>query len=83
MSTVQEIHLAGHERRADESGRPLLVDTHDRAVDRAVWGLYAHVVETIGCVPTLVEWDARVPAWSTLLAQAQRADAVMRTLEEA
>lgn len=30
LSQVREIHLAGHAREADELGRPLLIDAHDR-----------------------------------------------------
>ena len=33
LARVQEIHLGGHTRRADEAGRPLLIDSHDREVD--------------------------------------------------
>ena len=74
---VGEIHLAGHARDTDEAGRPLLIDTHDRPVEQAVWGLYAHAVNRIGPVPTLIEWDDHVPAWPTLKAEAERAELVM------
>jgi uncharacterized protein len=74
---VQEIHLAGHTMEADDKGRPLLIDTHNRPVDDIVWDLYAHAVELIGPVPTLIEWDADVPAWATLKQEAGRAEAIM------
>jgi uncharacterized protein (UPF0276 family) len=74
---VQEIHLAGHTREADDKGRPLLIDTHNRPVDDIVWDLYAHAVTLIGPVPTLIEWDADVPAWPKLMAEANRAEAIM------
>jgi uncharacterized protein len=77
LGHVQEIHLAGHTREADDKGRPLLIDTHNRPVDEIVWGLFAHAVRRIGPVPTLIEWDADVPAWPTLQQEAQRAEAVM------
>jgi uncharacterized protein len=77
LAAVQEIHLAGHACETDESGRPLLIDTHDRPVADVVWDLYAHAVRGTGPRPTLVEWDAHLPDWPTLAAQAQRADAVM------
>lgn len=77
IAHVQEIHLAGHTRETDEHGRPLLIDTHDRAVDELVWDLFAHAVERVGPAPTLIEWDAKVPAWSALQAEADRADTVM------
>ncbi|SPB12735.1 hypothetical protein NOV72_00042 [Caballeronia novacaledonica] len=80
LAAVQQIHLAGHAREADEIGRPLLIDTHDRAVGEAVWKLFAHAIAQTGPLPALIEWDARVPAWPTLKAQAERADAIMSAL---
>jgi uncharacterized protein (UPF0276 family) len=77
LAHVHEIHLAGHTREADDKGRPLLIDTHNRPIDEIVWNLYAHAVARIGPVPTLIEWDADVPAWPTLKAEADRAEAIM------
>ena len=77
LAHVKEIHLAGHAREADDKERPLLIDTHDRPVDDLVWCLFEHVVERLGPVPTLIEWDADVPAWSTLKTEADRAEAIM------
>lgn len=78
LDHVLQIHLAGHKRQADDKGRPLLIDTHDRAVDEIVWELYAHAVRRIGrATPTLIEWDADIPTWPVLKAQADRAEAVM------
>lgn len=74
---VQEIHLAGHAPDADEKARPLLVDTHDRPVDAAVWDLFAYAVRRMGPVPTLIEWDAHVPDWPTLKAEADRAQEIL------
>ena len=34
LAHVREIHLGGHAPEEDEAGRPLLIDTHDREVDR-------------------------------------------------
>ena len=77
LAHVEEIHLAGYTREADDKGRPLLIDTHNRPVDDIVWDLYAYAVELIGPVPTLIEWDADVPAWPTLKQEAGRAEAIM------
>lgn len=77
LGSVQEIHLAGYTREADEKGRPLLIDTHDRPVDVIVWDLYEHALARLGPVPTLIEWDANVPAWPELKAEAERAEAIM------
>ena len=77
LAHVQEIHLAGYTQEADEEGRPLLIDTHDRPVNELVWDLYAHAIERLGLTSTLIEWDAKVPEWSRLQAEAERAEAVM------
>lgn len=74
---VREIHLGGHTPEQDEKGRPLLIDTHDRPVEDVVWHLYAHAVELIGPIATLIEWDADVPEWDRLHAEAVQAEAVM------
>ena len=74
---MKEIHLAGNDRQADEAGRRLLIDTHDRPVEDAVWYLYELAVRLVGPVPTLIEWDAQVPPWSTLAAEAKRAESIM------
>ncbi len=77
LAHVQEIHLAGHTLEADDKGRPLLIDTHNRPVDEIVWDLFAHAVGRIGPVPTLIEWDADVPPWTTLQQEAERAETIM------
>jgi uncharacterized protein (UPF0276 family) len=77
LAHVQEIHLAGYTREADDKGRPLLIDTHDRPVDEIVWGLFEHAFGHLGPIPTLIEWDAKVPAWPELKAEADRAKAIM------
>ena len=81
LAHVQEIHLAGYTREADDKGRPLLIDTHDRPVDEVVWGLYARALGRLGPIPTLIEWDAKLPAWSELKAEADRAEAIMFAAE--
>ena len=74
LTRVRQIHLAGCATDADDHGQPLLIDTHDRAVSERVWLLYEHVLTSLGAVPTLIEWDQSVPAWTQLAAQAERAD---------
>lgn len=83
LALVREIHLAGHAREADAKDEPLLIDTHDRPVDVVVWDLFAHVIDRIGPVPTLIEWDADLPSWPVLLAEAERAEAVMLSRPDA
>jgi uncharacterized protein (UPF0276 family) len=77
LDHICEIHLAGHNREFDDDMRELLIDTHDRPVASAVWNLYAHVISQTGPLATLIEWDAAVPAWSVLKAEADRAEAVL------
>jgi uncharacterized protein (UPF0276 family) len=72
---ICEIHLAGHTERALAEGR-LLVDDHGSAVPDRVMALYSTALRRFGPVPTLVEWDTRIPELSVLLAEARRADAV-------
>lgn len=77
LAHVQEIHLAGHTRDADDNGQPLLIDTHNCPVDDVVWELYAHAVTLTGPLPTLIEWDSNVPSWAELKAESDRAEAIM------
>lgn len=78
---VREIHLAGHARQADDEGRPLLIDTHDRPVDEVVWALFAYAIKRLGPTPTLIEWDANVPEWRHLEAEVKRAEEIMSTFD--
>jgi len=73
---LREFHLAGFSRRGDTSP-PLLIDTHSRPVDEAVWALYAKALALIGPAPTLIEWDRDIPALDTLLAEAARANELL------
>ncbi len=77
MDAVGELHLGGHAPDTDDEGRPLLIDAHDREVDEAVWALYEQVLRRSGPLPTLIEWDNDVPAWSVLMAEAQEADGIL------
>ncbi len=77
LAHVCEIHLAGHATEEDEKGAPLLIDAHDREVSDAVWSIYERVITLVGPVPTLIEWDNDVPAWSVLKSEAKKADAIL------
>ena len=81
LAHVQEIHLAGHNPETDEHGRPLLIDSHDRPVDDAVWQLYAQAVTLTGPVPTLIEWDSEVPDWPGLAVEARHAETIMAAIK--
>ena len=77
LVSVGEIHLAGHAEQADEEGEPLLIDSHDRPVADAVWKLFETVVGQCGAVPTLIEWDSKIPDWPILKAEAAAAQAIL------
>ncbi len=74
---VKEMHLAGF---TEKQGLPvrLLIDTHSGPVADDVWQLYAYALENLGAVPTLIEWDQEIPQLETLLAEAGRAEEMLR-----
>lgn len=73
VESVGEIHVAGHSIAQD--GRDtLLVDTHDGPVIEPVWALYRAALHRFGRRPTLLEWDAELPALDVLIAEARKAD---------
>jgi uncharacterized protein len=76
LSVVGEIHLAGHTEQTDDEGDLLLIDSHDKPVGNEVWELYERVIRRRGPVPTLIEWDSKIPDWTLLKAEA----AVARTI---
>ena len=80
MDRVGEIHLGGHDEDADELGRPLLIDSHGRAVADPVWALLEEVLTRTGPCPVLIEWDNDVPDWPVLRAEAARAAAALERL---
>ena len=79
---VVEIHLAGH-TRDPALGEGLLIDSHDAAVAPEVWALFERLIRRIGPRPTLIERDGNVPAFETLLAERQHAEAVLGARLEA
>lgn len=74
---VMEIHLAGHSQDPG-LGAALLVDSHDAPVAPAVWALYERLIRRIGARPTLIERDDNLPAFDVLLAERDRAAAVLQ-----
>lgn len=65
---VWQFHLAGH---TDHDRFKL--DSHIGPVPDAVWALYRRALGRFGPVSSLVEWDAEIPAWETLLGERDRA----------
>jgi uncharacterized protein (UPF0276 family) len=68
---VWQMHLAGHSQ-----GEGFLLDDHGAPVASEVWRLYERAVERFGAVPTIIEWDERVPPLVELEAEAERARVV-------
>jgi uncharacterized protein (UPF0276 family) len=62
------VHLAGFTDLGTH-----LFDTHSRPVDDEVWRLYAHTLERMGPVTTMVEWDDDIPPWSRLVEEIDHA----------
>jgi uncharacterized protein (UPF0276 family) len=77
LADVGEIHLAGHAEASDDEGDLLLIDSHDSPVADAVWKLFEIVISRRGPVPTLVEWDSKIPDWPILKAEAVAAQTIL------
>jgi uncharacterized protein (UPF0276 family) len=75
---VEEIHLAGHAVN-DADGQTILIDDHGSPVTEAVWQLYARALVRFGPVPTLIEWDTNIPAFTVLADEARKAEDVLTT----
>lgn len=71
VGRVGQFHLAGHSRLGE-----LLLDTHDHPVRDEVWELYRHAVTRFGAVPTLVEWDDKLPPLARVVEESLRAKAI-------
>jgi uncharacterized protein (UPF0276 family) len=71
VERVGQFHLAGHSTLGE-----LLLDTHDHPVRDEVWELYRHAVARFGAVPTLIEWDDKLPPLARVVEESARARAV-------
>ena len=76
-SLVGEIHLAGHAVEKHEDGN-LLIDDHGSPVTDITWGLFRRFITRAGQIPVLIEWDTAIPAYDTLIGEAEKAAAIMR-----
>ena len=77
LGAVGEMHLGGHDEDEDETGAPLLIDSHGKAVVDPVWALLDYTLERSGRKPLLIEWDTDVPEWPVLAAEVARAHAAL------
>jgi uncharacterized protein len=65
---VVQCHLAGHTNCGTH-----LIDTHDGEVIDPVWELYRLAHQLTGGVSTLLEWDAKIPAFPVVHAEVLKA----------
>ena len=65
---VVQFHLAGHTDLGTHC-----IDTHDGRVVDAVWQLYELAHQLTGGASTLLEWDAHIPSFAEVHAEALRA----------
>ena len=77
LHAVGELHLGGHDEDEDETGAPLLIDSHGAAVVDPVWALLDYTLAKSGPKPLLIEWDNEVPEWGVLAGEIARADGAL------
>jgi uncharacterized protein (UPF0276 family) len=80
LDRVRQIHVAGHTARGD-----VVIDSHIGPVPDTVWALYRHTIHRAGrFVPTLLEWDVKIPSLDVVLDELDRArDEAHRALADA
>jgi uncharacterized protein (UPF0276 family) len=69
---VRQFHLAGHLHCGTH-----IIDTHDDHVVDPVWSLYRLAHELTGGAATLLEWDAKIPAFPVVHAEVLKAREVI------
>jgi len=80
---IGEIHLAGHSPDP-LLGNALLIDSHDAPVSEEVWRLYDWLLARHGSTrpPTLIERDDAIPEFDVLVAERDKAAAMMAGTRE-
>ncbi len=72
---VGQMHIAGHSKF-----EKYLLDTHDHAVLDPVWKMYAYATKKCGATSTLLEWDAHIPTFNEVHAEALKANKFRRNV---
>ncbi len=67
LERVAQIHIAGHVMDGSR-----WFDNHGAPIADVVLDLYGKIIEHLGDVPTLLEWDTRVPPLERVLAERRR-----------
>lgn len=75
VGSVGEIHLAGF---STQDGSDIIVDDHSDAVSDDCWELYQYALRSFGAIPTLIEWDNKLPSWETLVGEVYKAKALAK-----
>lgn len=75
---VGQIHIAGH-----SEFKKYRLDTHDHPVLDPVWDLYAKAIKKCGPTSTLLEWDAHIPTFEEVHAEAMKAARFMKNAQPA
>jgi uncharacterized protein (UPF0276 family) len=78
---VKEIHLAGHTLETLQDNEMIRIDTHDQVVCDEVWELFGYAIEQLGPIPTLLEWDDKLPELPRLVSEALKARAYLSNKE--
>lgn len=74
---IVQFHLAGH-----TNCQTHLIDTHDNHVIDQVWALYRLANQLTDGVSTLLEWDAKIPAFPVLHEEVLKARKYLQTEPE-
>lgn len=75
---VVQHHLAGHTNKGTH-----IIDTHNDHVIDEVWALYQYAYGRFGEVSTLLEWDADIPPFDVVHAEALKAAEYRRSASAA
>jgi uncharacterized protein (UPF0276 family) len=79
---IAEIHLGGYSAEEDEAtpGAEVLIDTHAAPIAPQAWDLYEYALGRFGPKPALIEWDSKMPALATLLAEAAHSEHILKEI---
>ncbi len=75
---VGQIHVAGHSKF-----EKYILDTHDHPVLDPVWKMYQHAIGLCGPTNTLLEWDAHIPSFEEVHAEAMKANRFLQPAKAA
>lgn len=77
INSVAQIHLAGCSQAMPGE---LVIDDHAQPVSDDVWKGYQQALQRFGAIPTLIEWDNNLPAWSILIQEAEKARNIAQSI---